>query len=150
MTSSDFSPNANPPLLNDLLLGTDLVHVPRLLESYRRHGRAFFTRLLTESELTYCEGALPVRESAFIKKVAGRIAVKEAVSKALGCGLNGLGWTQGVQWKDIELISKTQSPPDLQLTGRALELSNELGVRLWRLSLSHDGDYALATVVALR
>jgi holo-[acyl-carrier protein] synthase len=90
-----------------------------------------------------------MRESVFIQKAAGRIAVKEAVSKALGCGVNGLGWRQGVQWRDIEVVSQKQSPPELLLRGRALDASTRLGVRTWRLSLSHDGDYALATVVGL-
>jgi holo-[acyl-carrier protein] synthase len=134
----------------DMLLGTDLVFVPRLVANYRRHGQQFFARLLTDTELRYCQGERSGRESVFMKKAAGRIAVKEAVSKALGCGINGLGWTQGVQWKQIEVLSQSQSPPDLRLTGRALELSNELGIRSWRLSLSHDGDYAMATVIALR
>lgn len=134
----------------DLLLGTDLVFVPRLLANYRRHGSKFFTRLLTDSEWAYCQGEGPVRDTLTIKKAAGRIAVKEAVSKALGCGLNGLGWAQGVQWKQIEVLSQSQSPPGLRLTGRALEISDELGIRAWRVSLSHDGDYATATVIALR
>lgn len=139
----------------DLLLGTDLVYIPRLQESYRRYGSSFFLKLLRETELAYCEGSAEagkagkVRESVMIKKAAGRIAVKEAVSKALGCGLNGLGWVQGVQWKDIEIVSQVQSPPALLLHGRALDLSTNLGVRAWRLSLSHDGDYAMATVVGL-
>lgn len=145
------SPSSNP-VVGDLLLGTDLVYIPRLQESYRRYGRSFFLKLLCEAELAYCEGvsgAGKVREAVLIKKAAGRIAVKEAVSKALGCGLNGLGWVQGVPWKDIEIVSKVQSPPALLLHGRALDLSTGLGVRAWRLSLSHDGDYAMATVVGL-
>jgi holo-[acyl-carrier protein] synthase len=85
----------------------------------------------------------------FVKRAAGKIAVKEAVSKALGMGINGLGWAQGAAWKDIEVISQSQSPPGLVLHGRALKASDRLGLRSWRLSLSHDGDYATATVIGL-
>lgn len=132
-----------------LSMGTDLVFVPRLRERYRRHGDAFFRKMLTDAELVYCKGAAFGPESVFVKRVAGRIAVKESVSKALGVGINGLGWNQGVAWKEIEVISQNQKPPHLQLSGRALEISDRLGILSWQLSLSHDGDYAMATVIGL-
>jgi len=138
----------NPPFQN-LVLGTDLVHIPRLKKSYARLGERFLSRLLTPAELAYCRGNGIFREAVFLKKVAARIAIKEAVSKALGTGLNGLGWSQGIDWREVEMISKAQSPPELTLNGRALEIATGSGIRCWRLSLSHDGDYALATVIGL-
>jgi holo-[acyl-carrier protein] synthase len=104
---------------------------------------------LTDAELAYCKGTASSPESVFVKRVAGRIAVKEAVSKVLGVGINGLGWDQGVAWREIEVVSQNQKPPGLQLSGRALVISDRLGIRSWRLSLSHDGDYAMATVIGL-
>lgn len=130
-------------------LGTDLVYIPRLAEGYTRFGIRFLARFLTPEELSYCQGQGGLREGVFLKRAAGRIAVKEAVSKALGTGLNGLGWAQGVYWHNIEVISKPQSPPDLILNGRALQVSAELDIGCWRISLSHDGDYAMATVMGL-
>lgn len=147
MTLHDLNPPHSP--FQNLILGTDLVHVPRLSKSYVRLGERFLSRLLLPAELAYCRGEGIFREAAFLKKVAGRIALKEAVSKALGTGLNGLGWGQGIDWKDVEVISKSQSPPELLLHGRALEIAAGLGIRYWRFSLSHDGDYALATVIGL-
>lgn len=138
----------NPPFQN-LLLGTDLVYVPRLAQSYARRGEKFFSRLLTPNELRYCRGEGLFRESVFLKKAAGRIAIKEAVSKALGTGLNGMGWGQGIDWQDVEIVSQVQSPPELVLVGRALNVATRLGIQAWRLSLSHDGEYALATVIGL-
>lgn len=137
---------SDPPLFH---LGTDLVFVPRLAKAYQHYGLSFFQKLLTADELAYCQGSGVFRETLFLRRAAGRIAVKEATSKALGTGLNGLGWHQGVQWREIETLSKSQSPPTLLLRGRALEISNRLGIRVWRLSLSHDGEYALATVAGL-
>lgn len=133
----------------NLVLGTDLVHVPRLRVSYQRYGEAFFNKLLTPAEWAYCQGVGPLREPQLIRRAAGRIALKEAVAKALGIGINGLGWTQGAQWKDIEVVGQSQSPPGLCLHGRALETSTNLGIGAWRCSLSHDGDYALATAIGL-
>ncbi|WP_373531984.1 holo-ACP synthase [Vampirovibrio sp.] len=134
------------PLLH---LGTDLVYIPRLASGYARFGMRYPARFLTPQELAYCQGQGDLKESVFLKRVAGRIAIKEAASKALGTGLNGLGWCQGVYWQDLEVLSQPKSPPDLVLTGRALQVSTELGIRHWRISLSHDGDYAMATVIGL-
>ena len=79
------------PPFHNLLLGTDLVFVPRLARSYARRGERFFSRMLCDRELRYCRGEGVFRESVFLKKVAGRVAIKEAVAKALGVGLNGRG-----------------------------------------------------------
>lgn len=143
----DDSPSNARPV--NLILGTDLVHVPRLRVSFQRYGEAFFNKLLTANEWAYCQGVGALREPQLIRRAAGRIALKEAVAKALGIGINGLGWTQGAQWKDIEVLGQSQSPPSICLHGRALETAANLGVSAWRCSLSHDGDYAMATAIGL-
>jgi len=132
-----------------MVLGTDLVHVPRLRHSFQRYGENFFHKMLTPDEWSYCLSLGTAREAQLIRRVAGRIAMKEAVAKALGIGINGLGWSQGAHWKDIESIGQSQSPPSVCLHGRALDTAANLGVDAWRCSLSHDGDYALATVIGL-
>ena len=90
-----------------------------------------------------------LREPQLVRRAAGRIALKEAVAKALGIGINGLGWTKGAPWKAIEVVGQSQSPPGLCLHGRALETATNLGIQAWRCSLSHDGDYAMATAIGL-
>jgi holo-[acyl-carrier protein] synthase len=143
--------NASPQDLQQahLILGTDLVYVPRLRVSFQRYGEAFFQKLLTPGEWAYCQGVGAAREPQRLRRAAGRIAMKEAVAKALGLGINGLGWTQGAKWKEIEVLGQSQSPPSLCLHGRALETAVRLGVTAWRCSLSHDGDYAMATAIGL-
>ena len=135
-----------------LFLGTDLVRVSRLQKSYDRFGMSFFKKLLTDDELTYCLGGQPenrrLKISVFLK-IAARLAVKEATAKALGTGLNGVGWSQGIRWHEVTVQSEPQSPPKLSLSGQAARVAEERGIQDWRLSFSHDGDYALATVVGL-
>jgi holo-[acyl-carrier protein] synthase len=141
----------SPPAgaFSDVCLGTDLVYVPRLMKIYRRYGAAFFRKLLTAQEWDYCDNAGTGGDRMRIRRASARIAVKEAVSKALGCGLNGLGWAQGVGWRDIEVVSVPQSPPQLRFSGEALERATAQGLHHWRVSISHDGDYAMATVIGL-
>ena len=82
-------------------------------------------------------------------RAAGRIALKEAVSKALGVGVNGLGWSNGLSWREVEVVAEVRQAPTLLLHGRAKQIANERHIRAWRTSLSHDGDYAMATVIGL-
>lgn len=125
----------------DIRTGTDIVYIPRLEAAYQRFGDAFFKRVLTPSELAYCKNNF--------NKISGRIAVKEAVAKALGTGIRGLGWAAGAPWQDIEVQSENNAVPTLTLHGRALEYAQEQGIADWRISLSHDGEYATATVLGL-
>jgi holo-[acyl-carrier protein] synthase len=134
--------------ITDLRLGTDLVYIPRLQTALSRYGQLFFARLLTSAELAYCFSA-DKRESISIRRAAGRIALKEAVSKALGTGLNGLGWSQGIYWQNIELQARERQAPALILHGKAKQIAEQAGICDWRVSLSHDGDYATATAIGL-
>jgi len=132
--------------ITDIRVGTDLVYIPRLKRTYERLGAAFFLKILTESEWAYCQqGHL----KHALRRAAARIAAKEAVAKALGCGLNGLGWSQGIRWRDIEIFSAGNEPPILQLYGTAIKKQTLVAIQDWRLSISHDGDYALASVWGL-
>lgn len=139
---------SHPSPISDLRLGNDLIEVSRLRKAYARFGQAFFAKMLTPEELRYCF-CEPTREVVFLRRAAGKIALKEAVSKALGTGLNGLGWGEGVSWHEMQILSPSKQPPELELTGHAQRVANELNIRTWRLSLSHDGDYAMATVIGL-
>lgn len=118
-------------------LGTDLVAVSRVEEILARHQERFLHRVFTRAEQAECLGrARPARH------LAARLAAKEAAMKALGTG-----WGLGVRWQDIEVRSGGKTPPALRLGGQAKRLAESRGVRQALVSLSHDGDYAIAVVV---
>jgi holo-[acyl-carrier protein] synthase len=71
------------------------------------------------------------------------VAAKEAAMKAVGTG-----WAGGVRWLDIEIGSPGGAVPRLTLGGAILAHASSRGIRETLVSLSHDGDYAVATVVA--
>jgi len=116
----------------------DVVNIPRLREALLRHER-FAERVFTPGERAYCE-ARPDPAPHF----AARFAAKEAALKALGLGIQGLGVDAVLQ--GVEVV-RDEGPPRLVLTGRAERRARELGVRTTVLSLAHDGDVALASVV---
>jgi holo-[acyl-carrier protein] synthase len=60
----------------------------------------------------------------------------------------GTGWGLGIRWQDVEVQSGGAVPPVLLLTGAARDRANARGIRQALVSLSHDGDYAIAVVVA--
>jgi holo-[acyl-carrier protein] synthase len=79
-----------------------------------------------------------------IERLAGRFAAKEAVLKALGTGFGA-----GVAFTDVIIRRAPGMPPEVQLTGGAAKAALALGVTAWRLSISHAGGLAMASVLAL-
>jgi holo-[acyl-carrier protein] synthase len=117
-----------------LATGVDLIDIARIREAIERHGGRFVSRIFTEAEQSDCGGR--------ISSYAARFAAKEAVSKALGCGIGD------VSWLDIEIRSDEKKAPYLVLHGEGERLARELGLANWSVSLSHTESQAIAFVVA--
>lgn len=118
-------------------IGIDLIEIARIEEVFARRGDRFRARVFTEGEISYCEA-----RASRLASYAARFAAKEAAMKALGTG-----WSEGVGWKDIEVVRVASDAPALQLSGRALERMREIGANRAHVSLSHSGDLAIAQVV---
>jgi len=122
-----------------LSVGVDIVELDRVRRAVDRHGERFLARIYTPEEIARYRG----RPS----ELAARLAAKEAVSKALGVGLNHLS-VHGIQWREVEVLPDPLGKPIVYLSGRARALADEQGLREWAISLSHGRDYAVAFVVA--
>jgi holo-[acyl-carrier protein] synthase len=120
-----------------LRTGVDLIEVRRIEEAVARYGDRFLDRVFTARELEYAAGRP--------HSLAARFAAKEAVSKLLAVGIQH---PDGVDWREIEIVSGERGDPVLQLHGRAAERAAELGFREVALSLSHSHTSAVAFVVA--
>jgi holo-[acyl-carrier protein] synthase len=118
-------------------IGVDLVQICRVENVIKRWGDRFLKRVFTEDEISIC--CRRVRSSSAF---ALRFAAKEAFSKALG-----LGMTNGVRWRDIEVFHQPGGRPALKLHGRSASLCRKRAITGMHLSLSDEGEYALATVV---
>jgi len=118
-------------------IGIDVVDVQRVGELLKGHGKRFTSKIYTEGELSDCPPG-----AGQVKKLAARFAAKEAFFKALGQGVVG-----GLKWKDAEVRKSAGGKPVLELRGRALELTDDLGVSQVHLSLSHTDNLATAYVV---
>lgn len=116
-------------------IGFDIIElrrVARLLEEKRKIDRVF-----TQEEQRYCDSRGMERLASF----AGRFAAKEAVAKALGCGIGA------VSWLDIEIIKEPDKAPYVCLYGEAARLASVQKFSRMHISLSHGQDYAAANAV---
>ncbi|MDO5080211.1 holo-ACP synthase [Buchananella hordeovulneris] len=109
-------------------IGVDIVNVPRFAAALARSAR-LGPRLLTAAEL-----ARPARSQA------ARFAAKEALAKALGSPGN-------LRWHDCEVRGGGQQPPRFAVSGTVAAALAARGGRHIHLTLSHDGDHAVALVV---
>ena len=118
--------------------GIDLVHVPRLREVMEGNP-VFEARVFTAGERAYCRG-----KADPYPHFAARFAAKEAVLKALRRGLSAEG-SDG-RLLEIEVV-RAHGAPRLATTGLAARLVARAGGEAPALSLSHAGEYAMASVV---
>lgn len=98
----------------------------------------FRERVFTDGERDYCEA----RGAGAAQHYAARFAAKEAAFKALGTG-----WSGGLSWHHVEVVSEDSGAPLLLLHGRARELFDALGATHAHLSLSHTSEHAVAQVI---
>ena len=118
-----------------LATGVDLVEIDRIREVVSRHGKHYLERIYTPAELEYC--------GKRTESLAGRFAAKEAVVKALGCGIGD------VTWQEIEILGDEQNAPTLTLRGMAEQKAKELGLTTWSVSISHSQSHSVAVAVAI-
>lgn len=118
-----------------LATGVDLIEISRIEEVVARHGRHYLERIYTPAELELC--------GKRTESLAGRFAAKEAVAKALGCGIGD------VTWQEIEILGDEQNAPVLTLRGAAEQRAKELGLTIWSVSISHSQSHAVAFVAAI-
>ena len=120
-------------------IGTDIIECARIAQMIEKHGELFLERVYTQQEIAYC-----ARRKAANQHYAGRWAAKEAVLKALGTG-----WAHGIQWVDVEVVNQQGGKPNVVLTGKAREISQQLGIDSLLISISHCKNYATAYATAL-
>lgn len=96
-------------------------------------------------------GYFTVRERAGLPEgprrwphIAGRLALKEAVVKALYTGFVG-----DLTWTDVEVLSRESGAPLVELSGEASRVADALGVTSWLVSVSHTTASAVGSAIAV-
>lgn len=114
-------------------VGVDIVEIGRVKQTIERFGDRFLNRIYTQREIDLCRGRVP--------ELAARFAAKEAVMKALGTGVRGVGW------RDIEVLPQRGGKPLVFLSGRARARAEAMRLGELAISLTHSDDFAIASVV---
>jgi len=115
-------------------LGVDIIAISRMRDVLETGGKVFMDKVFTSWEQERAE-THPDR----VAFLAMTFAAKEAIFKTFA-----IGWETGVQFKEIEVREGEHGEPVSVLTGRFAELASERDVSRVLLSLSYDGDYAVA------
>ena len=115
-------------------VGVDLIEIERIRAALARYD-GFKDRCFTPAEQAYCDSKKNPAES-----YAGRFAGKEAVGKALGCGVR-------FTWKEIEIVGRPK--PGVKLSGWTAEWAQKVGAGRIELSMTHSRELAAAIAVAL-
>ena len=110
-------------------IGTDIVNIPRIEHSLKKFGEKFKEKFLTPEEIILAKK---------VETVAGFWAAKEAVSKALGCGI-----CSELTFHDIIISKNHRGAPVFHLSDKAQKQHHILNSSL---SISHDGGFAIAVV----
>ncbi|UPA28753.1 MAG: holo-ACP synthase [Verrucomicrobiota bacterium] len=123
-----------------LALGHDIVEIARIQAAYERYGRKFLDKVYSPQEQIYC-----LQQKNPYPSLAARFAVKEAVAKALGCGI-GKRFT----WKSVATTNDAHGKPQAFYDSLGKTLLQELGVQKTLLSITHTQTLASAVVILVR
>ena len=109
--------------------GNDIIKISRVKDTIEKLGETFTKR---------------VYRMCKYQSYAARFAAKEAVYKAISPETS-----EDITWQDIEIKRMENGKPIIKLNGKIKDCANKIGISDEKIdvSLSHDDDYAIATVV---
>ena len=112
-------------------VGVDMIEIERIRKALERPR--FRERCFTNAEREYCDSRADPAAS-----YAARFAGKEAVGKALGCGIQ-------FTWKDVEIAGRPK--PSVRLSGRTAAYAEKVRAGAIDLSMTHSREMAAAICV---
>ena len=124
--------------MNIIGIGMDATEIDRIEAATARFGERFLRRVFTDGEIAYAQ-----RRRNPAPHLAGRFAAKEAAMKALGTG-----HSQGVLWRDIEVV-RVGGPPQLRFHGGAARRYERMKATGSLLTITHSETLAIAQVMLL-
>lgn len=111
------------------MIGIDLIKTSRMENIIKKFGDKALKRFLDDREISLVKN---------FKTAAGFWAVKEASSKALGVGIG-----KECSFYDISIFKTKKGAPYIQFSEK---IQNKFKVIDTSVSITHDGEYAIAVV----
>ena len=120
-------------------VGVDILEKERVFTIHKKYGKRFQERVLGDSEIKAIEGKSLNNQIRFI---SNNFACKEAVAKTLG-----LGFTEGISLKEIEILRKPSGQPFITLNGNTDKVAKNIGIKKFHVSISDTKKLSMAFVV---
>ena len=110
------------------MIGVDLVNIKRFEKFYKKYGEKALLKYLCKEEIEL--------SNKRVDTLSGFFAAKEAISKALGCGIG-----KELSFHDIVLHKTEKNAPYFTLPKRVI---NRYNINNLSLSITHEKEYAIA------
>ena len=119
--------------------GVDIVKVDRIRKILKRpYKDAFLKKIFNTEEIEYFKS-----NKYDAKSISGYFAVKEAIMKTLKKGMDK------TSFKDITILKTEDNCPYIKLQGNAKKYMKENNIKDFKISISHEKEYAIAFVIAV-
>ena len=112
--------------------GIDLLKISRIEKIYKNYGEKFLLKIFSDNEIKQIKEN-PEKEKY---KIASKFSAKEATSKAIGSGIS-----DGIRFKDIEILNLENGKPVIYFYGKDLISSS--------VSISDEDDFVISVVTLL-
>jgi holo-[acyl-carrier protein] synthase len=120
-----------------LQVGVDLVAINRVEKILKKYPERFLKRVLSPEERPVFEA-----KGARLETLAAAFAAKEAVLKAIGCGIGPAALNE------VTVLARTGCRPLVKLSGEAKRLAAENKILAITVSMTHEPPFACAIAAA--
>ena len=121
-------------------IGIDSVEQDRISRIFTKYGQRFQDKILGPKEKKEIE--IKLTQFQKVRYLSNNFACKEALSKALG-----LGFSDGISPKEIEILRDTKGKPYICLSGNAKKLTNKLDIQKINVSVTDTSNLSTAFVI---
>ena len=121
-------------------IGIDSVDKIRVSEIFSKYGERFQEKILSHDERK--EIVMKLTDSSKIRYLSNNFAGKEALSKVLGLGIS-----EGISLKEIEILRSSKGKPYINLLGRTKEIAMSLNIQKLMISITDTQDISTAFVI---
>lgn len=119
-------------------IGIDIVEITRIKKIVNKSGNNLAIKILNKNEFQqYLKNKKPIH---FLAK---RFAAKEAIFKSFGTGLR-----YGLSFNQLEIYNNNLGKPKIFLSNNIKEITKNIGIKSFHLTISDEKKYACAVAIA--